>query len=550
MRLLSTLGAVAALSSLSIVASREVFAHYMVGNVLKEHAEQDIDLAKAAGITGFSLNIGTPQPFVDQTLGFLFDHAESVTGFHLHISMDIWASGDINLDKGHPDLYNDLLHRFVGRAAYFKVNGKPYVTTFSDGGLTREQWNAWKLDALGTNLYFCPDFDGTPGYTTGADAWWSYWGDTVDCVFSWDSAWRARPGIDPSTGSLGAGTIEIDLAVIGKAHSKGKGYNMGISTLQYKNAYSTNVYRDGNMMIRMLNMLSMSSRPDYATVLTWACSFNDGPESHYIGPIWSEQNTDADPARYVTSSDMWSHAAWRPLIAAFADAFIRGGGIGSMTPHGSTENVVGAIWYKTVMGDTTCPNGDHPGGWEVARDDLSWGLVLKAGKDTSNYRLYLISGGTITLHTGFKDGLNFGTTVLSPGMQRLELYDGPRLIYEAKGGRDVHSDCPDGIYNMNSVAVSVLPPKLTGATGSCTFHFTQFQKPNPASDPYTFTLTVSFFSESKFTQALTFFSSFLAFGRIWPHDWRSYKGGRKTQRPNSYRFHASLVPCSLRRERG
>ncbi|KAJ7181314.1 glycoside hydrolase [Mycena crocata] len=491
MRLISVLGvALAALSSVPIVASREVFAHYMVGSVRKEHAEQDIDDAKAAGITGFSLNIGTPsKDFVVPTLNFLFDHAASVGGFHLHISMDIWASGDAA--GGHPELYNDIVRGYVGKPAYFKVNGKPYITTFSDGGLTNDEWKAWKLNTLQNNLYFCPDFDGTDGYTSGADGWWFYWGDNVDCVFSWDAAWQTRGGIDPITGkpyagSVSAGSIEIDQAVINSAKSRNKGYNMGFSALQYKNAYSTNVYRNGGMMARMANMLNMSPRPDFATALTW----NDGPESHYIGSIWSEQNTDADPARYVTADPLWSHAAWRPIIASFADAFISGGGVSSMTPHGSSGNVIGALWYKTVLQGSTCPSGDHPGGWEKGSDDLNWGLVLKAGKDTSNYRLYLISGSTTVLHTGFKDGLNYGTVPLSRGIQRLELYDAARLIYEAKGAREVHTDCPDTIFNMNDVTASVLPPKLTGTTGLCTFHFTQYQKPNPASDPYTFSLTV------------------------------------------------------------
>ena len=44
--------------------------------------------------------------------------------------------------------------------------------SFSDGGLTNEEWDAWKLDTLANKLYFCPDFDGTPGYNTSADGWW------------------------------------------------------------------------------------------------------------------------------------------------------------------------------------------------------------------------------------------------------------------------------------------------------------------------------------------------------------------------------------------
>ncbi|KAJ7167709.1 glycoside hydrolase [Mycena filopes] len=454
MRLFALGLAVAALSSLNVVSSKEVFAHYMVGSVSQAHAEQDIDEAKAAGITDF----------VGKTLGYLFAHAASVGGFHLHISMDIWASGDAA--GGHPDLYNDLVRGYVGNVAYFKVNGKPFITTFSDGGLTNDAWAAWKLNTLQNNLYFCPDFDGTAGYTTGANDWWLYWGPVVDCVLSWDASWQKRPGIDPSTGkafagSLAPGSAEIDQAVLASARSRGKAYNMGISELQYKNAYSTNVYRNGGMITRMSNILSMA--PDFVTLLTW----NDGPESHYFGSIWSEQNTDADPARYVFAGDEWSHAGWRPLIASFAAAYKSGGGISSMTPQGSSANVIGSLWYSTILKGAPC-SGPAPGGLELATDTLHWALVLKAGKDTSNYRLYLISGSTTVLVTGFKDGLNSGTTPIHPGVQRLELYDAASLIFEAKGGDDVHSDCPGGIFNMNDVVRSVVPPQTTGTTGLCT----------------------------------------------------------------------------------
>lgn len=100
----------------------------------------------------------------------MFNYAPTV-GFFLHISMDIWASG--NATGGHPDLYNNIIRGYVGKTGYYQgAPGKPFITTFSDGGLTNTQWNAWKLNTLANKLYFCPDFDGTSGYTTGADAWW------------------------------------------------------------------------------------------------------------------------------------------------------------------------------------------------------------------------------------------------------------------------------------------------------------------------------------------------------------------------------------------
>jgi hypothetical protein len=91
-------------------------------------------------------------------------------------------------------------------------------------------------------MYFCPNFDNTTGYTTGADGWWyvficlnsiasdrayrDYWGPIVDCVFSWDAAWPARPG---EQGSASQGSDEIDVAVFNAATQRGKAYNMRAS---------------------------------------------------------------------------------------------------------------------------------------------------------------------------------------------------------------------------------------------------------------------------------------------------------------------------------
>lgn len=140
-----------------------------LGNINADHVAQDIQDAKLAGIDGFSLNIGDPsQPFVLPVVTSLFAAAQAAGTFHLHISMDLYASGDAA--GGHPGLYNALLKQFKDHPNYFHINAAPYVTTFSDGGLQNTDWFNWKV-SIGT-MYFCPNFDNTTGYTTGADGWW------------------------------------------------------------------------------------------------------------------------------------------------------------------------------------------------------------------------------------------------------------------------------------------------------------------------------------------------------------------------------------------
>ncbi|THH27350.1 hypothetical protein EUX98_g6839 [Antrodiella citrinella] len=439
-------------------ADKQVFAHYMVGTVTEEHVQIDINDALTMGITGFSLNIGDPsQLFVADTLQYMFNYAPTV-GFSLHISMDIWASGDAT--GGHPELYNDILNQYMSHDGYYQgPNGKPFLTTFSDGGLQNWQWADWKSSALNNNTYFCPDFDGTTGYTSGDDAWWYYWGEVCDCVFSWDAAWERRPG--QTAGSDGPGTIEVDQTVMNGAKSQNpsRNYMMGLSSLQYKNAYDTNVYRAGGLTLatRMENILNMSPTPDYVVVITW----NDGPESHYVGNIWPEQNTDSDPARYVTAGTEWSHAAWQVLIHSFSTAYRTNTNVMAI-PVGN-PSVIGAMWYKTIMQDASCPNGDHPLGYEVDTDTVSWAIVIQGGVYVSTWTIQVISGGHYTTYDVPGTGLRYASAPMYPGTQRIEIWDGSTLIYIAQDARCVSSGCPDGIFNMN-VVVAPLQQFTSGMT--------------------------------------------------------------------------------------
>jgi len=106
-------------------------------------------------------------------------------------------------------------------------------------------------------------------------------------------------------------------------------YMMPLSTLQYKNAYGANVYRAGdlNLPIRMEKILAMDDPPDFVQVITW----NDGPEGHYIGNLWLEQNNDTAPMRYANQLQ-WSHHPWQALITTFLVTYKNGGKAIDMAP--------------------------------------------------------------------------------------------------------------------------------------------------------------------------------------------------------------------------
>lgn len=53
--------------------------------------------------------------------------------------------------------------------------------------------------------------------------WWSYWGNLVDGLFSWESAWPLVGDTDPSA----IGDVSSDMPVMQGAYSHNKGYMIG-----------------------------------------------------------------------------------------------------------------------------------------------------------------------------------------------------------------------------------------------------------------------------------------------------------------------------------
>ncbi len=264
------------------------------------------------------------------------------------------------------------------------------------------------------------------------------------------------------------GDISPDIPVIEAAQARGKGYMMALSTLQYKDSYGANVYRAGdlNMPIRMENILNMSPQPDFVQIITW----NDGPESHNIGNVWPEQNTDNEPSMYMGSD--WDHSAWQPIFSSFIQAWKNGAGKSSMRPTDGS-NAVGALWYKTILQDATCPgsgpfsNGsdkyyDVPDNFDTGTDTLNWAIVLSPEAAGSGITAHLaiqvddvVQSDMGTFNLGA--GLNYGSVVgAQAGSPRLELHDGSgNVIMMTNAGQCISNSCPDGIYNMNYQVVGL-----------------------------------------------------------------------------------------------
>lgn len=185
---------------------------------------------------------------------------------------------------------------------------------------------------------------------------------------------------------------------------------------------------------------------------------NDGPESHYIGNLWPEQNTDIQPRIYATQAAA-SHNAWQPLITSFINAFKAGVTSTAMQPPSGPA--VGAMWYKTILQSTVCSNENlggydaKPDGFSSTKDQLNWAVVLPTSATGYSVRIY--SGSQKIQEQNLVGGLNYRAADqgVQIGMQRMELLLNGNVVQTAKNGRCITNTCPDGTYNMNPQVVSL-----------------------------------------------------------------------------------------------
>ncbi|KAI2618955.1 glycoside hydrolase family 71 protein [Hypomontagnella submonticulosa] len=408
----------------SVVESKLVFAHYMVGTVdpNTNHARQDIDGAINVGFDAFALNVGQPgADWAKNTVQQLFDYA-STKSFKLFFSFDFYGNGDINQHQA-------LFDQFKNHPAHLTYNNRPVVSSYSGGNIGPDTWRNFKN---ANNAYLIPNPEADGNYYNNPSAFFQNWGTALDGVFSWETAWP-----DTSDRPLNVSSAK-DQAVKSAADAAGKTYVMGLSSLQYKHCCGDSWYRGGetNLPERMAQILNV--KPEFTEVITW----NDAGESHYIGPCWAEGLT-PEILQYG-NSDTAPHSGWQPLITSFINAFKAGSSAGAMKP--ASGSFAGSMWYRGVL--TSC-NGDKPRGAGAAVDAVNWAVVLPAG--SSGFQVRVTSGGQVLATQSVGAGLNYNSVRgMQTGAQKVELLDGSGRVVATAGSQvDVSNSPSNGFCNYN-----------------------------------------------------------------------------------------------------
>jgi glucan endo-1,3-alpha-glucosidase len=173
----------------ALAVQKSVFAHVIVGNTASHEIStwaQDIDLATAAGIDAFVLNIAYPDPNTLLQVSKAFTAAEtSNSSFKLFFSFDYlgggapWPAAGENSVISYLNQYKDSKH-------YFRYRGKPFVSTFEGVNNVQDWEPGGTIRSAVGDLYFVPDWSrlGPQGIKAHLDK--------IQGAFSWNM-WPEGP---------------------------------------------------------------------------------------------------------------------------------------------------------------------------------------------------------------------------------------------------------------------------------------------------------------------------------------------------------------------
>ncbi|KAI0517920.1 glycoside hydrolase family 71 protein [Xylaria bambusicola] len=299
-------------------ADRLVFAHYIVGltsGQTRDEWQLDISQAKASGIDGFALNIGSQDSYNDEQLHLAYDVASS-NGFSMFLSFDMQAS------QWNADQISSYINTYSGFSSQLRINAVPVVSTF-EGPSQADIWPGVRSATGG--IFLMPDWASLGAQGVGDKL------SLIDGAFNW-GAWPEANQLVMSTGN--------DVAY--KSVLQGKPYMMGVSPYFYTNLPSKNWYSSSDSLWFDRWKQVFDIMPEYIEIITW----NDYGESSYINAPISHQVI-PDATAYVNGFD---HTAFRFVLPYFISAYKAGNANVAVPAEGAVA------WYRTTPA-TICSDG-------------------------------------------------------------------------------------------------------------------------------------------------------------------------------------------------
>ncbi|KAK0115705.1 hypothetical protein ONS96_014150 [Cadophora gregata f. sp. sojae] len=272
----------------SLAESAAVFAHFMMSNAQNYTADTwafEMKYAKEAGIDAFAMNIAYNEKV---SLGQMSNMLQAASGqqFPWFFSFDYAGNGAFPKQT-----VIDMLKEYGPTKYYYKYNGKPFVSTFEGPGNALD----WSVIKAQTGCFFMPDWS-----SLGAKE--AVGRGTADGLFSW-AAWPwGNHDMDTYTDSSYTHFLG------------GLPYMMPVSPWFYTNVpfYGGKnwLWRSDHLWFDRWNEVNWL-KPEFVEIISW----NDYPESHYIGPLRPEAmgafTTGKAPYNYAT--DM-PHDGWRAFL--------------------------------------------------------------------------------------------------------------------------------------------------------------------------------------------------------------------------------------------
>jgi hypothetical protein len=289
--------------------------------------EQDIILARDAGIDAFALNMAYEDPTNEIALPLAFQAAATAVGsFKLFFSFDYAGNG-----PWPKAVVTAMILQYSGHPSYYYYNSQPFVSTF-EGPANADDWKSIKEE---TGCFFVPDWS-----SLGAkEALEAGGGGIVDGLFSWASwPWGAQD-MDTYT----------DASYMQYLNQTGEAlpYMMAVSPWFYTNlpGYNKNWLWRGDHLWHDRWLEALYLRPEFIEIISW----NDYGESHYIGPLHDNAmeafQIGQAPYNYATGMP---HDAWRDLLPYLTSTYKYA--IATI----ATETLV--VWYR-VQPASACGTG-------------------------------------------------------------------------------------------------------------------------------------------------------------------------------------------------